>query len=238
MSGAYIGVDDKARKIKGGYIGIDGKARKIKKGYIGDANGVARLCYSTGKKLSEYTVGSTVYLNENGTPVEFYVACHNYESGLNGKGRTLLVRKYCLSKMKWNSANNNIYSTSSVDDWLTTTYKERLDSRIQNIIGETSIYSLQNGSLATLKRSVFLLSVGELDGSNSVKEGTTLPNVTAIKQTDKNQWTRTQYSNYNEVYYLSTNGIFYTTFCTESSYVRPAFTVPDTEIVNSDLVLC
>jgi hypothetical protein len=238
MSGFYIGAGGKARKVKGGYIGVDGVARKIKKIYLGDENGVAKEVYSAGKKLSEYAVGSIVYLNENGTPVEFYVACHNYESGLNGKGRTLLVRKHCLVKMKWSSANNNIYSTSSVDEWLTTSYKERLDSRIQNIIGETSIYSLQNNSLATLKRSVFLLSVGELGGSNSVKEGTTLPNVESIKMTDKNQWTRTQYPNYNEVYYLSTNGIFYTTFSTESSYVRPALTLPETEMVNGDLVIC
>ena len=46
MSGFYIGVDGKARKVKGGYIGIDGKARKIQKGYIGDENGIARLCWS------------------------------------------------------------------------------------------------------------------------------------------------------------------------------------------------
>ena len=46
MSGFYIGVDGKARKIKGGYIGVDGKARKIKKGYIG-VDGVARLCWNT-----------------------------------------------------------------------------------------------------------------------------------------------------------------------------------------------
>ena len=45
MSGYYIGVDGKARKVRGCYIGIDGKARKIKKGYIG-VNGVARLCWS------------------------------------------------------------------------------------------------------------------------------------------------------------------------------------------------
>lgn len=49
MSGFYIGVDGKARKVKGGYIGIDGVARKIKKGYIGDENGVARLCWSFDK---------------------------------------------------------------------------------------------------------------------------------------------------------------------------------------------
>ena len=47
MSGFYVGVDGKARKVKGGYVGIDGVARKIKKGYIGDENGVARLCFST-----------------------------------------------------------------------------------------------------------------------------------------------------------------------------------------------
>lgn len=45
MSGFYIGVDGKARKIKGGYIGVDGVARKVKKGYIG-VDGVARLCWA------------------------------------------------------------------------------------------------------------------------------------------------------------------------------------------------
>ena len=45
MSGVYIGVDGKARKVKGGYIGIDGVARKIKKGYIG-VDGVAQLCWT------------------------------------------------------------------------------------------------------------------------------------------------------------------------------------------------
>ena len=54
MSGVYIGVDGKARKVKGGYIGIDGKARKIKKGYIGDENGVARLCYQSSIEWIKY----------------------------------------------------------------------------------------------------------------------------------------------------------------------------------------
>lgn len=55
MSGFYIGVDGKARKVKGGYIGIDGVARKIKKGYIGDANGVARLCYQSTVEWAKYS---------------------------------------------------------------------------------------------------------------------------------------------------------------------------------------
>lgn len=61
MSGFYIGVDGKARKVKGAYIGVDGVVRKIKKGYIGDENGIARLCWTSlemppiGKSLNDCT---------------------------------------------------------------------------------------------------------------------------------------------------------------------------------------
>lgn len=44
--GAYIGVDNIARKIKKGYIGVDGVGREVKKGYIG-VNGVARECFGS-----------------------------------------------------------------------------------------------------------------------------------------------------------------------------------------------
>lgn len=45
----YIGdVNNNARKVKKIYIGVDNKARKVKKIYIGDANGKARLGYSSG----------------------------------------------------------------------------------------------------------------------------------------------------------------------------------------------
>lgn len=56
---AYVGVDNKAKKIKNIYVGIDDKARKVKKVYIG-VNGVARLCYSGDegysklKKIAQY----------------------------------------------------------------------------------------------------------------------------------------------------------------------------------------
>ena len=32
---AYVGVDNKAKKIKNIYVGIDNKARKVKKAYVG-----------------------------------------------------------------------------------------------------------------------------------------------------------------------------------------------------------
>lgn len=57
---AYIGVDDKACKIKRMYIGVDGVARKIKKAYIG-VDGVARQFFSSG----ELVVFPTVALTSN-----------------------------------------------------------------------------------------------------------------------------------------------------------------------------
>lgn len=60
MSG-YIGVGNKARKIKGCYIGVDGKARKIKKMYVG-VGGKARLFYNSVKLPAnisgKYTAGA------------------------------------------------------------------------------------------------------------------------------------------------------------------------------------
>ena len=57
--GMYIGVDDKARKVKQMYVGVDSKARRVKKGYIG-IGGVARpfwggeaLYYGSVTALSE-----------------------------------------------------------------------------------------------------------------------------------------------------------------------------------------
>lgn len=45
---AYLGVNDKAQKIKKGYVGVSGRARKIKKAYIG-IGGKARPCWAGGE---------------------------------------------------------------------------------------------------------------------------------------------------------------------------------------------
>lgn len=63
--GVYVGVANKARKVKKMYVGVDGKARKVKKGYIG-VNGKARLFYqpfstfSVKKSLSDGGMGADV----------------------------------------------------------------------------------------------------------------------------------------------------------------------------------
>ena len=59
--------------------------------------------------LGNKSTGSIIKLKENGTLVDFYVAKHDYESGLNGAGRTLVVRKDTYDDRVWDSGNVNAY---------------------------------------------------------------------------------------------------------------------------------
>lgn len=58
-----------------------------------------------------------VYLMEGGSKVKFYALCHNYESGLNGMGRTMFCRE--------SPANLDLNKfTAAVQKWIsTTTYR-------------------------------------------------------------------------------------------------------------------
>lgn len=133
--------------------------------------------------LSQFVEGSTIQLNENGKPVDFIVAKHDYESGLNGAGKTLLVRKNAVDeRMAWNSAGVNTYSGSTIDVWFNSNYKSRLDSDVQEQIGTTKFYYTVGGgnsSVSELERSVFALSCTELGVSSSYAtpnvEGSQLP---------------------------------------------------------------
>lgn len=172
MSGFYIGVDGKARKIKGAYIGIDGVARKIKKAYIGDENGVARMCYSSGKKLSECGVGDIVLLRENGTNVEYLVVHQGlpssiYDESCNG---TWLLRKEVYIEKEWHSSKVNDYKSSSIHSYLNNTFFKGFDATVQSAIKQVKIpYRAGSGASTTvtsggngLSTKVFLLSACEL----------------------------------------------------------------------------
>lgn len=176
MSGFYIGVDGKARKVKDGYIGIDGVARKIKKIYIGDENGKARMVYSSGKKLSEYTVGSTVYLLESGSPVE-YIVVHQglpsamYDSSCDG---VWLLRKNILNEVVWGTTSNS-YKDSSAHKYLNGNMQYLFDEtflsnvkqvKIPYVNGTGSSGYVASGSNG-LSAKFFLLSGYELGWTKS-----------------------------------------------------------------------
>lgn len=84
-----------------------------------------------------------VYLIEGGSKVKFYVLCHNYESGLNGKGRTLFCRESPattgtrhgneVTSISWNETN--IYS------YLVNTYLNNFTSVVKTWLGRTKYYA-------------------------------------------------------------------------------------------------
>lgn len=195
--------------------------------------------------LGNKSVGSIVKLKENGVLVDFYVAKHDYENGLNGSGRTLVVRKDCYDTRQWHTSNVNAYATSAIDTWLNSTYKNLLDADIRGVIGTTKIkYTPGNGNTAvgTLERAIFLLSVTELGRSASYAntEGTALSIASSLQIAYLNgsavvQWTRSPGTNYaNYAYYLNTSGNVDNNSCDDTDGSRPAFTLPSTLSVSDD----
>lgn len=157
-------------------------------------------------KLSAKALGSVVTLKENGTAAEFVVACHNYESALNGAGRTLLVRKTSLAdKYRWGDVDSTTdlrwADRSDLKSWLEETYAARLDEEIRRNIGKTKYYyndpGINNGQQA--EGSVFLLSAYELSGENYYADNSTKLDDAALRTLESGGgspwWTRSVYPN-------------------------------------------
>ena len=195
--------------------------------------------------LGNKSVGSIVKLKENGVLVDFYVAKHDYENGLNGSGRTLVVRKDCYDTRQWHTSNVNAYATSAIDTWLNSTYKNLLDADIRGVIGTTKIkYTPGNGNttVGTLERAIFLLSVTELGRSASYAntEGTALSIASSLQIAYLNgsavvQWTRSpDTSGTNGAGCLGADGVVGGNRCNYTRGSRPAFTLPSTLSVSDD----
>ena len=189
--------------------------------------------------LGNKSTGSIIKLKENGTLVDFYVAKHDYESGLNGAGRTLVVRKDCYDNRVWDNGNVNAYASSDLDSWFNSTYKNMLDADIRSLIGTTKIrYTPGNGNwtVGTLERAVFALSATELGQSASWfnVEGSALPIANTLKVAYLNgsantQWPRSPYTRdtYRAVFLDSYGGVG-NNLCGNSRGSRPCFTLPST----------
>lgn len=223
---------------------IDGTERKAKKGRVLIDGTGYDLKFAAGIPLSDLSPGTILTINENGTPVQFYVTKHDYESGLNGAGRTLVVRKDCYD-MRAFSSSNNAYANSSLDSWLCNTYLKLLDADIQAVIGTTKFYyTTGNGrdNVTTLQREVFQLSLTELGktGAFANMEGSALPIASTLQIAYLNgsactQWTRTPNTrNANNVIYFQRNGNAEYDNYNASHGSRPAFTLPSDAEVQSN----
>ena len=201
-----------------------------------------------GTPLGELAEGTLINIQENGQPVQFYVAKVGYEPNLNGPNRVLCVRKDVQSKQVWDTENINAYADSDIDTWFNNTYKSTLSSAVQTMIGTTTFpYTPGNGNyeINTLSRAIFGLSSTELGFSSSSinAEGTELPICTMLKRAMLNgeyvtQWGRSPKINDTNMAYGTNNlGQLYGNGANGALGARPCFTLPSTALVDSDLNL-
>lgn len=197
------------------------------------------------KTAADYTPGDIVKITEDGVAVEFYIAAQDYESGLNGAGRVLVVRKDCFDNRAWNSSNTNPYADSDLDNFYNITYKAKLSPAVQAMIGTTKFYYTiggTNNTVTTLERSVFGLSLTELGQThaNANAEGTALPiasvlAVAMLNEAANTQWTRSPYTGDGyRVWRLDTSGLLGFFAANQNGGSRPAFTIPSTALFDPD----
>ena len=244
--------------IKGGRTLIGGTGYDIKKGRTLIGGTGYDIKFAT--PLAELPEGSIIKLNEDDTPVEFYVAKHDYESDLNGAGRALLVRKDCYAS--YNLANysspGNYFPDTDVYKVLNGTYKIKLDAAVRIAMGTTSFktvrtYTTQgsagtfvHGRMTTVSAAVFALSKTEINNSLSynLSEGTQLPISDTLKTALFNgeavNWITRSSSAMNSIYVITSSGSVSSVYYHQNSdnyYMRPVFTLPETMEVDGDFNL-
>ena len=244
--------------IKGGRTLIGGTGYDIKKGRTLIGGTGYDIKFAT--PLAELPEGSIIKLNEDDTPVEFYVAKHDYESDLNGAGRALLVRKDCYAS--YNLANysspSNYFPNTDVYKVLNGTYKAKLDAAVRIAMGTTSFKTVQtytttgsagtfvHGRMTTVSAAVFALSKTEINNSLSynLSEGTQLPISDTLKTALFNgeavNWITRSSSAMNSIYVITSSGSVSSVYYHQNSdncYMRPVFTLPETMEVDGDFNL-
>lgn len=198
---------------------------------------------SRGTTLGDIELGTLVKLNVSGTPENFYVACHNYESGLNGNGLTLLVKKACAANIAF-SASLNTYANENLDSYLNDEFLQYFDSGIIGKIVSTKFYYTPGGTykdMVVLQRKVFQPSSTEFGFPvyNTNTEGTALPIAETLRGIETAQWTRTPYlANNKYVISITDYGAArYNTNATERLGSRPSLALPADTIVGEDMLI-
>lgn len=220
---------------------------------------VSSLAEIEGVPISTFREGAAIHMRENSSPVYYIVAKHNYQTDLNGEGRTLIIRKAEYAQTKWNASDVNTYENSTIDKLLVGTFKDSLDSKIAKYLSDypTKIYYTKgNGrnSVTTLSRAVFLLSAAEYGPTSSGHnvEGEMVPVAKQILSDgcsgNKAMWTRTPATNSKtsaaHVYFNSTDNTFESKLvkCTSMTdpdtgaklMIHPAMTLADTMKITID----
>lgn len=213
--------------------------------------------------LSTKAVGSTVKLKVDGALKEFLVVHQGkpssiYDDSCNG---TWLLMKDCYVSRAWHSSNVNKYESSDIHTYLNNTFLKLLDSNIQEAIKQVKLPYRQNGGSGGTDRTganglsckIFLLSGYEVgfttsDNSYFPVDGAKLSyfeagtgssalnkRIAYLNGSATNWWLRSPYtSSTNYVWYVLSDGGYYSYNASISSGIRPALILPSTLLVSDD----
>ena len=193
-----------------------------------------------------------VYLMEGNTKVKFYALSHNYESGLNGKGRTLFCRESPAGSGTHTTSAKEDYRVDSnnEDAWYKNTYVNKFSGEVRKLIGMTK-YIGQYAHMSytqigdpskvvldsgTYESSFFPLSTAEVGGSG-FSDGSALSSaaisrlVNILTRYGNGIWTRspsmtntgTSTSGYPTRYYYANGQYIYSTSGSSLSTVEGTY---------------
>ena len=242
-------------KISGGNTLMGGTGYKVSNGRT--------LIGGTGYNIefsataNDLKVGETAFIDINGTPVEFIVVHRGNPSNLSVSydscSGVWLLSKDVLETRRWNNTSGAIinYSGSSIHSYLNSTFFNKIDNNVRNIIMEVKLPA-DGTSSAVLNTKIFLLSAREVNntyennGSGVAKDGRCLSYFNETDEAIANNkrraylnasscgwWTRSTVLTSAYTYYVATDGAMYNSGSYTNFFgVRPAMVIPYTAIID------
>ena len=212
--------------------------------------------------LSSKAIGSTIKLKVNGSAKDFIVVHQGkpssvYDDSCNG---TWLLMKDIYENRQWHSSTTNDYANSTIHSYLNSTFLNLFESNIKNAIKQVKLpYRKGSGTSTTvtsgsngLSAKIFLLSATETSFNFSSYmpsgEGAELAyfkgcadnssdskRVAYLNGSAAYWWLRSpNCDGFRNALYVSSNGDWSRSRCSDSFGIRPALILPSTLLVSDD----
>lgn len=263
--GQKVEVSGTGYDLKGGKPLIGGTAYAIKKGRTLVGGTGYDISLLSGTPISDLPVGSVVKIAVNGALREFLIVNQGrpssiYDTSCDG---TWLLMKDIYENRQWNNADTNKIESSTIQDYLNSTFLSLLDSGVKNAIIQAKIPYRKNGGNGGSDQSganglickVFLLSGYETgltsatwflpqDGAklSYFEEGTgqsaSRKRVAKLNGTNAAWFIRSPrtYDTFS-VWVITTSGDPAGVAATASQGIRPAFILASTTLVSDDGII-
>lgn len=114
---------------------------------------------ASGSGYVKFNVGDLITLNYGGNATNFRVVHKNYLT----QNKIVLLTEDCAFAKKWNTTNNNDYSTSTIREYLNSTVLSGFSQKIQNAITAPNLQCHDNGTEKILNDKIWLPSHREMN---------------------------------------------------------------------------